>query len=80
MTMEATPLPTNMKPRNDNSNPQQGTGTVGRPSGAEIVHTRPSLQIPPTRKDARKLFVGGLPADSKSTLAAMLWRLLVSQY
>jgi hypothetical protein len=26
---------------------------------------RPSLKIPPHRKDARKLFVGGLPVDSK---------------
>lgn len=35
---------------NDNSNPQQGT------AGATI-------KIPPTAKDDRKLFVGGLPSD-----------------
>ena len=94
------------KPRNDNSNPQQGTGVVSEganpPSGAStpttavtessaaahetavagaapaeppvIVnptpnrvshHGRPSLKIPPTKKDPRKLFIGGLPPDSK---------------
>jgi len=61
--------------RNDDSNPQQGTGkNVGTPKSVESSAThpttrvsvqRPSLLIPPTAKDDRKLFVGGLPADSK---------------
>ena len=61
--------------RNDDSNPQQGTGknlgtpkpdesTVPQPA-ARVSAQRPSLLIPPTAKDDRKLFVGGLPADSK---------------
>lgn len=29
------------------------------------AHPRQSLKIPPSQKDDRKLFVGGLPADSK---------------
>jgi hypothetical protein len=31
-------------------------------------HLRPSARIPATKKDPRKLFVGGLPADSKLVL------------
>lgn len=64
--------------RNDDSNPQQGTGTTSGASAKStpppvtptttpqrLVAQRPSLKIPPTAKDERKLFVGGLPADGK---------------
>lgn len=58
--------------RNDDSNPQQGTGAnLGSPKADQpsvptrVTTQRPSLKIPPTTKDDRKLFVGGLPADSK---------------
>ena len=65
--------------RNDDSNPQQGTGmnsdaaskpenkspVTGTPTSHRLPNQRPSLKIPPTAKDERKLFVGGLPADSK---------------
>jgi hypothetical protein len=53
---------------NDNSNPQQGTG-VHRTSASSSAKPQPAapqrvtLLIPPTVKDARKLFVGGLPSD-----------------
>ena len=53
--------------RNDDSNPQQGGSpkSDGRAVGRTITttHQRPSLMIPPTAKDERKLFVGGLPSD-----------------
>lgn len=64
------------KHRNDNSNPQQGTGGV-RPidspaqfsevatTVAPTPYIRPTIKIPPTKKDERKLFVGGLPANGK---------------
>jgi hypothetical protein len=60
---------------NDDSNPQQGTGGF-RPSQtskdamkrndfpSNDTVTRNSHKIPPTTRDARKLFVGGLPPDS----------------
>jgi hypothetical protein len=54
---------------NDNSNPQQGTGVHRSPSGnsssakPQPAPQRVTLLIPPTVKDARKLFVGGLPSD-----------------
>ena len=66
--------------RNDDSNPQQGTGQTagetpsGAPPAAEAILAasprpaflqRPSLKIPPTKKDDRKLFVGGLPSDGE---------------
>jgi hypothetical protein len=64
--------------KNDNSNPQQGTG--GSRSTADCKETaapateniyvmpsasfqRDTLKILPTTKDVRKLFVGGLPTD-----------------
>jgi hypothetical protein len=68
---------------NDNSNPQQGTGGGGAgtrvsatnkqlPTGdnmkANQQQLRAPLKIPPTVKDARKLFVGGLPSDGTSLL------------
>lgn len=40
---------------NDNSNPQQGTG--------DSRITKYTTKIPPTARDDRKLFVGGLPPD-----------------
>lgn len=67
--------------RNDNSNPQQGTGGLakqssdsssekphnGAPTSTTVpnTETRKALTVPPFKKDSRKLFVGGLPADSK---------------
>jgi RNA recognition motif. (a.k.a. RRM, RBD, or RNP domain) len=42
----------------DNSNPQQGAS-----SNNMTNPPRQSLKIPPSQKDERKLFVGGLPAD-----------------
>lgn len=69
--------------RNDDSNPQQGGGGAvpppQQPQGSGRTQTnapavrhgmpqRPSLKIPPTAKDERKLFVGGLPADGKSNI------------
>jgi hypothetical protein len=72
---------------NDNSNPQQGTGTGGNrtPKSADKPlailakssdrvlqpqqqqeQQRGPLKIPPTVKDVRKLFVGGLPSDGTS--------------
>ena len=44
---------------NDNSNPQQGTGG--------LTQQKPTTNFPPTLKDERKLFVGGLPPDGKSS-------------
>lgn len=67
--------------KNDNSNPQQGTGGFRSPQAtrnANDVKTtplqndvvlRPAPKIPPTAKDSRKLFVGGLPADSTYSYA-----------
>lgn len=58
--------------RNDNSNPQQGTGGSNNkmatlPPDAEPVAKNIGAKVhgktPPTKKDSRKLFVGGLPAD-----------------
>mmetsp|Transcript_1071 Transcript_1071/g.2678 ORF Transcript_1071/g.2678 Transcript_1071/m.2678 type:complete len:184 (-) Transcript_1071:1324-1875(-) len=66
---------------NDNSNPQQGTGGSPEDTTATVsplattsssssnavsaTATRRVFKIPPTKKDERKLFVGGLPANSK---------------
>lgn len=55
---------------NDNSNPQQGSsgGTELTVSGSKEKHGTPPrrmFKVPPTKKDERKLFVGGLPANSK---------------
>lgn len=54
---EETPVITNTQV-NDNSNPQQG-------AGSERKHepNAQAMKLPPTAKDDRKLFVGGLPAD-----------------
>jgi RNA recognition motif-containing protein len=55
--------------RNDDSNPQQGTGGANdtpskkTPVNAPVRYSRPSLKVPPTAKDERKLFVGGLPPN-----------------
>jgi RNA recognition motif-containing protein len=62
---------------NDNSNPQQGTSLplevkmdqtpaeaqTKAPESKEAAANRPNMRSPPNRKDHRKLFVGGLPAD-----------------
>lgn len=50
------------KSTNDNSNPQQGTGA---PYGGQPITNINNIKIPPTIKDDRKLFVGGLPSDGK---------------
>ena len=42
----------------DNSNPQQGTDSEKKPD-----FQVPVGKIPPTARDDRKLFVGGLPSD-----------------
>lgn len=60
--------------KNDDSNPQQGSGDTRSPKTAKEdekhvkempngANPRQSMKIPPTLKDSRKLFVGGLPAD-----------------
>lgn len=63
--------------KNDNSNPQQGTGGFRFEMYEKSVEVkkefvssstgdasqRSPIKIPPTAKDSRKLFVGGLPAD-----------------
>lgn len=71
--------------RNDNSNPQQGTGSINKMSNpqqgtggiaskmappvtnqdnsAKAMNAKAPSKTPPTKKDSRKLFVGGLPAD-----------------
>ena len=71
-TMEA---PVVESKRNDDSNPQQGTGknmpiaeSSVPPPVTRVPAQRASLKIPPTAKDDRKLFVGGLPSDSKFTV------------
>jgi hypothetical protein len=61
------PVPSSGGQTNDNSNPQQGTGAGGMmkaplPQSNHLAAAQ-DFKIPPTRKDARKLFVGGLPSD-----------------
>ena len=54
-------------PTNDNSNPQQGTGSAKTMSSTAIQQQQQqhTYKVPPTRKDNRKLFVGGLPSDGE---------------
>jgi RNA recognition motif-containing protein len=60
-------------PTNDNSNPQQGTGTAptilkdpGTMEGSSELPSTSFDQLSPSSKlESRKLFVGGLPTDSK---------------
>eukprot|EP00980_Cylindrotheca_fusiformis_P013525 scaffold3450_cov114-Cylindrotheca_fusiformis.AAC.30 len=47
---------------NDNSNPQQGTDSSMNLANYPGSKYQP-IKIPPTAKDERKLFVGGLPSD-----------------
>lgn len=69
------------KAKNDNSNPQQGTGLSGSspftmeapPPAADnkVGFVGPNyrtnqMRSPPNKQDSRKLFVGGLPADVTS--------------
>ena len=57
--------------KNDNSNPQQGTGAKSlanqsdqpAPQAMKVVDTEASSQL--SQKECRKLFVGGLPQDGK---------------
>lgn len=75
LSLETAPTATEPPKCNDNSNPQQGTGgarsTPKSPEGAPQPqassgpYSRPSLLVPPTKKDERKLFVGGLPSDGE---------------
>jgi hypothetical protein len=70
-------IPAIAHPTNDNSNPQQGSGSGMLPESSPVGSLGPSVsststrtfatKIPPTHKDARKLFVGGLPADGELT-------------
>jgi len=53
---------------NDNSNPQQGTSSTTTPTSPStpINFQKPEkFKIPPTQRDRRKLFVGGLPPEGK---------------
>lgn len=66
--------------KNDYSNPQQGSG-MRTPSPADDAPNKTTMKLeektaknltrsnatrsPPTKKDSRKLFVGGLPSDGK---------------
>lgn len=47
---------------NDNSNQGTGGAKNDAPHGAQQNN---NIKIPPTMKDDRKLFVGGLPSDGK---------------
>jgi len=50
--------------KNDDSNPQQGNTNVA--SSKEITNKRHyMMKVPPTKRDNRKLFVGGLPGAGK---------------
>lgn len=62
----------NQKPRNDdNSNPQQGASSQYKSQGTSLEEEIPGsfstsnsqFKIAPTKRDNRKLFVGGLPAE-----------------
>jgi hypothetical protein len=73
--------------RNDNSNPQQGPGSVRHSDAVKSASHSDSasistLKIPPTRKDSRKLFVGGLPSDGTYCISefgiSMLTKVLLS--
>lgn len=53
---------------NDDSNPQQGSGKPQQPATSTATSTginfeRHVFKIPPTKRDERKIFVGGLPAN-----------------
>jgi len=54
---------------NDDSNPQQGSSNTNAASSTTCATNksaeRRAFKIPPTKRDERKLFVGGLPANSK---------------
>lgn len=50
--------------KNDNSNPQQGNPTVKIADKETVITPKTStFKIPPTKRDSRKLFVGGLPGN-----------------
>mmetsp|Transcript_26268 Transcript_26268/g.31768 ORF Transcript_26268/g.31768 Transcript_26268/m.31768 type:complete len:378 (-) Transcript_26268:186-1319(-) len=49
--------------KNDDSNPQQGNNT-SKTQNKESGQTRSTfVKVPPTKRDSRKLFVGGLPSN-----------------
>ena len=56
------------------SPPGAATVVVPGSSPTRGPHPRPSLKIPPFQRDARKLFVGGLPADSKYCIKKVVCR------
>jgi hypothetical protein len=72
------------RPRRSHRTPRFGTtgNTTIMPSTTEtrsrqkrpprLIETRPNMKIPPTHKDNRKLFVGGLPVDGTFVLFAGL--------
>jgi len=92
-TTEISPCQENCK-KNDNSNPQQGTGVrtpspsvdakvasmkPNDPSASAKTGSRPdstTMRSPSTKKDSRKLFVGGLPSDGESTMGYVFLNLL----
>jgi len=55
----------------DQTNPQLAVAAEEGMNPGAATYTRPSMKVPPTRKDDRKLFVGGLPANSKFKLASV---------
>lgn len=56
---------------NDNSNPQQGADITMNHAFHPGSQTR-AMKIPPTAKDDRKLFVGGLPSDGKPDISILI--------
>lgn len=63
-TKNHSPYP--VPPTNDNSNPQQGPESskgVALVANPQNIGQQPFFKIPPTKKDCRKLFIGGLPSD-----------------
>lgn len=53
------------KPEEQTSAPVKGPAPISSTKGPKEPHIRAHLKIPPTQRDSRKLFVGGLPVDGK---------------
>ena len=64
--------------KNDNSNPQQGSGVRSSPPPSDQTPPKEvkldttdlaneAARTSPAKKECRKLFVGGLPQDGKSS-------------
>mmetsp|Transcript_4848 Transcript_4848/g.6632 ORF Transcript_4848/g.6632 Transcript_4848/m.6632 type:complete len:117 (+) Transcript_4848:341-691(+) len=55
--------------RNNNGNPQQG-GLINKPTSvskeaSQLPARHPTAKIPPTKRDGRKLFIGGLSSSGE---------------